>query len=67
MDSIDKLEPENGGQVLNQLVVQLSEENGIRTIKQSKFFTSMGEVYYSKLTKKDKEVWDAFVLMISNK
>jgi hypothetical protein len=67
MDSIDKLEAENGGQVLNQLVVQLTEENGIRTIKQSKFFTSMGEVYYSKLTKKDKEVWDAFVLMISNK
>jgi hypothetical protein len=66
MDSIDKLEAENGGQVLNQLVVQLSEENGIRTIKQSKFFTSMGEVYYENLSKEDKAIWDAYVTMITN-
>ncbi len=67
MDVLEEIENNEGGPQLAHIVTQLTEENGVRAIKQSKYFTSMGEVYYGDLSTKDKAIWDAFVLMISNK
>ena len=55
MDSIDKLEAENGGQVLNQLVVQLSEENGIRKLSNPNFLHQWVKYTTVNLQKKIKK------------